>query len=218
MKLELGFGTWFPSFNSLSFLKKIDIGISSTSLSFFMSINVFLIIFMCLVIFRHLQLGFNTLIIFDVFLIMFNISFYLSTLGSQFTIFKKFSQLINKNGSPASLLHPKSWIVIGVLLFVVIGFIILVTYCFEGFYNRVQVLILLCIAFASRFILGFSPTVWGSGERTSILIYIVLYILFIVILNKLGNSNNHLMNFKRGVLAYGILEFLITLSIIGLRN
>lgn len=158
----------FPEHAGLSLFEKAELGFSSMGRTLFLTCNVTVLLFTALLAFavfmRKKDILWRVLSV-----IPFAFSFLFAVFGTLFP-FSAFRSLFGKTGTGISL-SPLSWIpclVIALLL----GLILLLLWQVLADKKTYFVcFFLLGVGAATRIALGFSPTVWDSGNRTCTYLY-----------------------------------------------
>jgi hypothetical protein len=184
--------TWFPEFGTLTVIRKCELGMSSTLYHFIFNIEPIFLIFSCclMLIVFEIEKGivFRTFAIIPFFI---NISFtvFKSDLYALFPIFTYFDNIMSNIGiwdqnNPISIV---CWL----LMIVVIISIIFALCVICKRYLKVGVcsFISIVLGFASRCMMGFSPTIWVSSDRTYIFIYFSFIIAIVYLLDVMENKN-----------------------------
>lgn len=165
---------WFPSFNELSILRKAELGFSSTMYQLIMQPNIIFAVFcvfLVIAVFTKTEkpslrtiscIPLASTLVFGLF------KDFTATL---FPTLLKLRNQINEAGTGFSLTVPRTWLpdIIFVLLLACI-FIGLLT-VFQKSLTALISCYLIAVGFASRIIMGFSPTIWASSQRTFTLLY-----------------------------------------------
>lgn len=157
LRMSEEIGRWFPSFSELSFIEKIYLGVSSTIGILFSGSNY----------------------LFDLFLVLLAIASILKkqpllnkVLGSFPAVLTMMILILSKIGEFAyyyERLNTAQFSSGACLLIICYFVLIFISLYFLFSSNLIQVCImclLLLMGLFSRFSLGFSPTIWGSGDRT----------------------------------------------------
>ena len=179
---------WFPEYDQLSFLRKLEMGYSSSLYEFIMKSNLVFVLF-CLVL---------------VFLVVYNnkkikyIIFSSVPLVATliFGLFSNITELIlphlvelntkmTKIGTGIQLANVSSWIPDFIITFVFICIIISLWVGFNDKRIACLSIFLVLLGLASRWIMGFSPTIWDSGLRTFLFMYFSYIVVAILIFNNL---------------------------------
>ncbi|MFT9402840.1 MAG: hypothetical protein ABF601_10535, partial [Lacticaseibacillus paracasei] len=83
------------------------------------------------------------------------------------------------------LLHPATWIPDFVMFFIAVCILVALIYILKPEPIKLfSVLIMLSLAFITKLILGFSPTIWASGDRTGIFLFYALGVASLAVLGK----------------------------------
>lgn len=177
----------FPDFTSLTLFRKLEMGYSSSLKAVFFDDHILFLV-LALVLFFALSRSSSvtTLFIGSVPLI----SFFMFNLFSG--IFHTKIKIIDivlgsfgKYGTNFKLLHPATWIPDFVMFFIAVCILVALIYILKPEPIKLfSVLIMLSLAFITKLILGFSPTIWASGDRTGIFLFYALGVASLAVLGK----------------------------------
>lgn len=183
--------TWFPDFEQLSFFRKLEIGFSSTLYHFIMTPNVFFGLF-CAMIFvfvlikykdrMHRSIAFIPLLISLVF------GVFGSVTGEIFPGIGNAITSLTDHGTGILFTSIKSWGPDFILSLVCVTLIYSLISIFESKVTGIFAAFIMLVGFCSRIIIGFTPTVWGSGERTFLFMYFSIIIVMILLYNQISKS------------------------------
>lgn len=194
---------WFPQYKNFSIVNKIDLGISSFGKPFFLENNfMFMILFLLitLLVYRN-KTGYFLKLLSMIPLIL-NLVIWLGNtinptflkaggLGIPLLSSAGINKLFTNFGTDLSFYHPSTWLptmmILGLLICTGCGLYL----SFENQMQAIFSVLLLLMAFSSRLILGFSPTVWASGVRTYFITFIVSFILILMLLKELNKTISH---------------------------
>ena len=156
---------WFPDFGTLSFFRKIEIGISSTVYPILFKNNVpmlFLSSTLLIIIntFKNSLVKASTMIIFVMTLV--------------FGVLGKYGILS----------YLKSFVPYIMFLIEFITLLIIILFLIKDNRKNIDIFIILLIGFGSRFMLCFSPTVWVSGNRTALFFYFSMIIASCLLISR----------------------------------
>ena len=172
--------TWFPTYGDISFLGKLELGFSSTLYHYVMAPDFVFLFFSLLVFACVVQqnsqrpliaicsgLPLAAVLIFGIFGEIF------STIVPIVATLRK---ALTNSGTGVSFASPHSFLPDLVLLAVLA---LLVLGLYGAFDNKRMAFLNILILFAgfcSRLIMGFSPTIWASADRTFIFMYFAIII------------------------------------------
>ncbi|MFS7398510.1 DUF6056 family protein [Carnobacterium maltaromaticum] len=217
---------WFPNYDNLNVINKLDLGISSFGKPFFFDFNILFILFFLLIfVLSYTKTKNYYLRLISAVPLFFNVMIYfgnttkqgfLNILGGDRAMIwnsGNLDTLFSVNGTGLSVFHVGTWVatlsILGLLTCLIIGI-------YLSFNNRnkaIFVILLLLMAFCSRIIMGFSPTVWASGMRTYYISYVVVAILVLLLLKELANilgyKKMELVQFS--ISAIGICTFILSI-------
>ena len=179
---------WFPDFGTLSFFRKIEIGISSTVYPILFKNNVpmlFLSSTLLIIIntFKNSLVKASTMIIFVMTLV--------------FGVLGKYGIL--------SLSNLKSFVPYIMFLIEFITLLIIILFLIKDNRKNIDIFIILLIGFGSRFMLCFSPTVWVSGNRTALFFYFSMIIASCLLISR---YHHIIKNFYYFFAIFGVFFFL----------
>ncbi|MFD1466116.1 DUF6056 family protein [Lapidilactobacillus mulanensis] len=215
---------WFPGYEHFSIVNKIDLGISSFGKPFFFDTNILFGALFALIAIAGYQntknyylrlisltpLSLNLLI----FLGKTMKPSFLNTGSQQNMIWDSngIDKLFSRTGTDLSLLHPGTWLATLTILSLLLFLCISLFTSFTNKHEAIFAIVLILMAFGSRLILGFSPTVWASGLRTYYLVFVVAIILVLMLwkqeIRKLNSSQIQLVTASTTVI--GILTLIVT--------
>lgn len=171
--------TWFPDYINISFIRKIEMGFSSTWFEFVMKPNVIFtvfctLLFLCMVITQKKQLYIWIASIPLAASLIFGI--FSKVLGETFPAILEIKNSITQYGTGVNFASIRSWIPDSIIALVFISILISLFLIFNNKKNSVVMILIILLGFGSRMIMSFSPTIWASVERT----YIFMYFAFII--------------------------------------
>ena len=167
--------TWFPEFQDFSLFKKIEIGFSSTIRSLFLEPSVITPVF-CLVLAIAVYISKKSIYKRIIASIPLAFSLIFGLLGWLLrdidTPISYFYRSIEKDGTGFDILSPST--VVPDVIFVIILAVIIVSlrYAIDDTFTYWLSFIFLGVGAASRIAMGLSPTVWASGNRTCIFLFL----------------------------------------------
>lgn len=187
--------TWYPEYENFRLLEKIELGLTSTMKYFVLDTNNIFIIFTLTILLGVCTLNKNKFVkllaVIPFLVSIFNACFleYVVALSpniaSIIEIFKA-DQLV-MSLSQISIKY----------VFVMLGYVIILLLIPVGIYNifKKNIQTYICIGIyllglATRFVMSFSPTIFASGERTFIFLYISFIICTIIILQKIFDNRS----------------------------
>ncbi|WP_367881523.1 DUF6056 family protein [Latilactobacillus fuchuensis] len=178
----------FPDYINYSIMHKLDLGLTATSRMFFIEtdfmITFFLISLTLMIFYKTNKIHYRLLSLVP---ISFNILFiFFNTLNNK-TVFNlfvpRFLTKVTNTGTGFNIRVPITWI--PDISFLVAFCSILI--CLFIIYNDAKMKILFPILFImgilSKVVMGFTPTVWASGNRTGFILYICLILILLSFLN-----------------------------------
>lgn len=184
-------GVWYPGYESFNMFDKLNLGFYTTIIQFLSSYDGVFIIFCLLllgtIMYKYKKIWYNVIAAIPSGIWAFLVSVWLLLkspvrhLVSNNSLVKAVLKLLDI-GNEMSV--PSKTILLSLaLLGVLLLLIYLVTLAFDKS-EVIFVLFILALGFGSRILLGFSPTVYGSGYRISLYLYFSLIIGTILLMNK----------------------------------
>lgn len=181
---------WFPAYKNLGIVNKLDMGIASFGKSFFFNFNPqYFVLFLLVAIVGYVQIKSDYIKLFSFLPLIFNlvvllgkvvpVGFIYANGGPDTPIWStaKLDARFSQTGTHLSLHYPGTW---GITLIIILLLLSMCVSLFEIFQKNdfgLLAVVLMLMAFFSRVMIGFSPTVWASGHRTFYVIFIVTVIL-----------------------------------------
>lgn len=191
IRSQVSKNVYFTNYDSLSFINKIDLSWSSTFKAIFFDFHVLYIVFLLIVTtFLFVKSGswISKIVIF--FPIAVQGYYLLSKLNIIHikTLDAVYNQFI-ETGTAFNLNSPASWtvhIMIIIILTIIVASLFIIAISLQEFLIMTG---LLTLGVISKMILGFSPSVWISGERVlTILLYFLLLVCVQIISPRLQTS------------------------------
>jgi len=165
--------TWFPSFTQLSLFSKIELGFSSTGFLLMMQTNWVYLSF-CFILFvlvsSYKKDSFSHCIAFIPLFAGMIWGPLAKDLKNYFPRIISYRDAMMQQGTIDRITF-KAFIPDLILIFVFCCILYSLFICSKDRQKTSFMLYLLLVSLASRFMMGFSPTVWASGERTSLFMY-----------------------------------------------
>lgn len=183
----------FPSFDELSLLTKIEMGYSGTFFPLIMEYDAIFTLICILVFFvaaakQNMKVLGCIAVPLAVTALFASFSYLLAE--SQPWIFEMRISGLTKTGTNPDFADPQSLLP---LFFITIAFVFLLLGVYLTFEDKVMGLfnvIVLLAGFASRMIMGLSPSIWISGERTFIFMYFCFLVSAIFVYLELEKTKN----------------------------
>ena len=184
--------TWFPGFKSLTMLEKSALGYVGAFSSLFTNKNIIFVLFLCLmpicvILHKGKKIDFLISILPICEILLIYISSKLDTIGNLYNYVKIYANKIDIVD-----FSTKSFICVIILSTI---FLFSIIYIITKYTNNFLMKNVIFISgILSKIILGFSPTVFVSGVRTSIYLYYAILIIILLIIqedifNKMNNSH-----------------------------
>lgn len=186
--------TWYPDYKTLSIIDKITLGIIPTVSYYVSRYNMIFIVFsllLCYIAFKNKKSIENKIIslIPIILLILFKISKYT---GGYLLYIK------NIFADQSLAVNATNYNNISSYFLIIISFTILFSIMYslkESFKNYYYILLVFLAGFCSRFIMGFSPTIFSSSIRTFTYFNLVLIIILLYIIKDYKIYKNNKMLF-----------------------
>ncbi|WP_251551948.1 DUF6056 family protein [Neobacillus muris] len=209
-------GRWFPDYNNISFIRKIEMGFSSSWFEFVMKPNVIFIVFSLLLMIGMMTTQKNKTYQWIAFVpITSSLIFGLLSpvLGGLFPGFFEIKNSMTQYGTGVNFVSIISWIPDIILSLVFLSILVSLFLVFSDKKYSIVTIFIILLGFGSRLLMAFSPTIWASVERTFIFMYfaflicsVFLYVEIVKVrLNKYGTI------IKIILLILALLSFLNTL-------
>lgn len=183
---------WFPEYNNISILRKIEMGFSSTLFEFIMNPNCVFFIFSLLLFIRVNLKCKNKLCSFIAIVPLacnFIFSFLADIIGKRFPNIVAIKNSMTPYGTGLQF-EPRTWVPDIILLLMCVSIIISLYILFKDkkiFFLTVFVLLL---GFGSRMVMSFSPTIWSSELRTFMFMYLSIIICSVILYQALNIEKN----------------------------
>lgn len=170
--------TWFPEYAQFSFFGKLELGFSSTLYHYVMEPNMLVLVFIVLMFVAiWTRKERSDMMLFGAGVLLICVLIF-STLGSFFEQWipavAEIRGALTTNGT---LINPASfitWIPDLILLAISVLMLVMLYHSFDNKKLALLNVIILFSGFCSRLIMGFSPTIWASVDRTFIFMYFAI--------------------------------------------
>ncbi len=185
---------WFPDYNDMSFFRKIEMGVSSTLFEFIMKPNFVFLIF-SLILFLCVNSKFRNTIYSFIAMVPIASSvifgFLTNILGEEFSKVVEIKNSMTPYGTGIHFV-PRTWVP-DIILFLVCAAIIISLYMlFDDKKMFLFAVFILLLGFGSRIIMSFSPTIWASGLRTFMFMYLPITACSVVLYQKLKSDGSQI--------------------------
>lgn len=207
---------WFPGFKDISFFRKIEMGFSTAIFEFVMKPNMVFTIFsgllLLLMILKSQKKSYRVIAA-----IPFISSLTLGLFGNITTIiFPGILKIINSMteiGTGVTFSSIRSWVPDFILIIVCFSILVSIYLLFDNKRDSLFLIFIILLGFGSRFIMGFSPTIWASSTRTYIFMYFSFIICSVIIYNIILKNKNFKYNNACFIIigTIGFLSFVNTL-------
>ena len=205
---------WFPAYDDLSLFRKLEMGYSSSLFELIMEPNLVFTIFVVVLLVAVWSTNKNRMVR-GVVTVPFGIAMIFGLFGEIFELvlpnLLDLRNAMTQIGTGIILGNPRTWLPDILITAVVVCVFIGLWFAFEKIYIRLFAIIVLCLGFATRWVMCFSPTIWASNDRTYTFLYMAL-IIDAVLLGKQyitsGEKNSNSKKIMCGVVAAFILFIL----------
>ncbi|WP_026885122.1 DUF6056 family protein [Clostridium beijerinckii] len=207
-------GQWFPDYNTLLFINKTDIGFSSSMVQFICNPNSVFIIFSILAfILTIIKCRDNMFRIISG--IPLGVGLFFSIFRNNIALFfPELLKILNYSSQYGTITTDNFYSLksyIPIFLYGMTGICVLLAlyFCFGNNVKTILTMLIILLGLASRIIMGFSPTIWASGNRTFLFMYFAFIICTIMIYEEILKSNFNKLNFINcGIGIASILSFI----------
>lgn len=184
-------GRWFPDYNNISLLRKIELGFSSSLFEFIMNRNLIftmfcVILLLCMVISNKNKLFRSIASIPLISGLVFGI--FSKFFGEIFPGILDIKNSMTPYGTGIILSSVKTWIPDLILIIVCLSVLFSLYIIFDDKKYALLNIFIILLGFGSRFLIAFSPTIWASGSRTFLPMYFSLIICSVLLYQVLLKS------------------------------
>lgn len=212
--------TWFPDYINISFIRKIEMGFSSSWFEFVMKPNVIFTVFCILLLLCMMVTQKKKLYKWIAFIPLASsliFGLFSNVLSEAFPAIQKINNSMTQYGTRANFASIISWIPDIILAVVFISILISLYFIFINKKYAIVTIFIIMLGFGSRMIMAFSPTIWVSGERTFIFMYFSFIICSIILFQVIFKSEiSKFDTFTKSIISIlALLSFLNTLYLLG---
>lgn len=204
---------WFPEYNGMSLFRKIEMGVSSTLFEFIMKPNFVFLIFSLILFFCVNSKFRNTIYSFIAMVPLASsliFGFFTNIFCEEYPVLVAIKNAMTQYGTGLSF-SPKTWVPDIVLFLVCTSIIISLYMLFDNKKVFLFAVFILLLGFGSRIVMSFSPTIWASGLRTFMFMYLSIAACSVILYQKLKLDESKI--------AVEILNYIIfILSVISYAN
>ena len=183
---------WFPDYTQLSFMQKTELGYSSSLYEFIMQPNLIFTIFSFLLLIS-IFLKQKNKILRTIAAIPFTASLILGLFGSYTsTVFPWIAAVKNAMtiyGTGATLASLQSLFPDVLLAMICLSVIYSLYHAFDNKNTGLLAILIILLGFATRIVMGFSPTIWASGERTFTIMFFSFIICSVMLYNQIMKTH-----------------------------
>lgn len=204
---------WYPVYKSFTIIDKVYLGVVTTSLMTVVNKFlpfIFLSILLPIIHFRKKSSNFIKAVSLIPIVLL---AIYNNFLGIVSTYFSGFYELIRGakyflEGRPTIDYNEVSTLFSITVSILLIGSLLISIYkVFEKDKEKYLIPLILLAGFASRFILGFSPTIFASGLRTFFIFEISLIIISVYLIDKLDSEKTKFL-LKFGLIIFSLMQLI----------
>lgn len=180
---------WYNNYANYGLKEKIYLGIIPTASEILNQKIIFTVFALLLMIYTFCKsknkiLRTLSVIDFSFFLLMGTFSNLTKTIYQNSS---KFFEIVNSQDIYGNSIALPNLICLAIILFVSLSLIYLL---YEVFDHKLEYPLILIVGFASRIMMGFSPTIFASCSRTAIILYFSALVLSLIIYRELYNDKN----------------------------
>lgn len=180
---------WYNNYANYGLKEKIYLGIIPTASEILNQKIIFTVFALLLMIYTFCKsknkiLRTLSVIDFSFFLLMGTFSNLTKTIYQNSS---KFFEIVNSQDIYGNSIALPNLICLAIILFVSLSLIYLL---YEVFDHKLEYPLILIVGFASRIMMGFSPTIFVSCSRTAIILYFSALVLSLIIYRELYNDKN----------------------------
>lgn len=213
LRLDDGVFTEFPDWKSFSLIQKLYFGIVPT-LDVFLSNKLILILFSIILVigvFTYSKKNFSKVIsILNLLLVIF------LTIGKDILIgfFPHVSMIFDAFSShqPFYILYAPQTLALITTLIVFVSFAYMIMVVFRK--DNLLPIVLFCLGIGSRMMMGFSHTVFISGPRTALYLFMAMIIIMLLIIYKLYDDKKYNKSFEN--MLFSVFSFLAIFSFLNI--
>lgn len=208
--------TFFPDFDTLSLGTKVEMAYSSTLYALFIEMNILfamLCLMMVLVAVLEKKRRVIACMVAPVTVILF-FAVLGNSLQYMFPWFKEIKYAVGTTGTEPSFSNPMSLLPLCIITICLVSFLCGLYYLFQDKRVALFQVIIFLAGFASRMIMGLSPTIWLSGHRTFIFLYFCLMVITLFVYQKMYEYGNvkYLKIVKKSLICAGIYSVIILIQ------
>lgn len=201
--------TWYKDFTNFGLIEKFYLGLVPT-IGVLLQNKVILgltFIILSFASYMYSKKNFTKYIaVFNIILTILLMIFRTSFL-ELFPSFVKILDIFNYQQAP-DFSNIKIFIAVPIAILVIVDLIYMILVIFKE--KSLLPLLIFLAGFASRFIIGFSPTIFASGARTAFILYMSLIIVILYTLNKLYKDNK--LSSKNTIILNGSIVIIVMLT------
>lgn len=178
---------WFPDFAALSFPNKLELGFTSTMFQYVVFPNLVFAGFSALLFWRMIQKKrppvYAALAALPLLMVLvYGFGFFAPAMQKAFPTLYAVGSSMTKYGTNPVFGDWDSFLPLLTMLTAAVCVAVCLYQAFDEKRTALLCVYALCAGAAARVVLGFSPTVWASGERT----FVILYFVFIFLAARIG--------------------------------
>jgi hypothetical protein len=177
--------TWLPQYSSFTFLQKIQLGVSGVLAKIFLTNNKLFLGFTFVVLFMTWQKSkkLSSIVVASIPLLLLIASSALYPAANRYEILQKLFGAVKPDGIIGTGASLKAHLAFFGMLFAC-GCMLVSVYMLPVGKTRSRIALgIVLIGLATKAAMGFSPTVWGSGERTAFFLMVAIIACTVYLLN-----------------------------------
>ena len=187
--------TWFPEYASFTFLQKAELGVSAVLQKLFLTNNILFLVLSFLVFIlvwqKHKNVIYSVVAAIPLLLLIALSALY--PVSNAYEILTKLFGMVHADGIiNAETIHSAYAYLVLFGLLIACGCLLISLYRLLG--KGISSLIaigMVLIGFSTKAVMGFSPTVWASGERTAFYLMFAMIACAVYILNRWDFTNKN---------------------------
>lgn len=184
-------GTWFPEYANLSLLTKLEMGYSSSLYEIIMKSNLVFSL-LCIVLTAAVFCRSKKHICQAISVIPLAASVIMGTFADVFSLIlpnlTALRDRMTETGTGFQLTNVYTWIPEAFITCVLLSVLAGLCFAFEDIKESLFAACLLLTGLASRCVMGFSPTIWVSSERTCTFMYFSLIAVSIMLFHRVAQN------------------------------
>lgn len=198
---------YYPKFEELVFIDKIALGLSGMMQFCLINFNLIYVLLTGLIMFIIINKYENPIIkLIAIFPFVMGVAFnvcinFTASIAPKFIYsFKDYpvENVLTQNGNAG-------YMILSIYMAIILCIFISLILIFRKQYRTILAILILGAGMCAKIMLGFSPTVWASGDRTGFILMISMILVIILILEE--QNEKMIDNFLNIIIACGIFSF-----------